>query len=423
MWQRRRCGQVISRDLFARYVKDALCNYYDPVQLQTHPLARLLLTDQPIALTTGQCLREILREALEALKPNGSLPFGRPEWLGYRAMWLRYVECLDQGETCRELGVSRASFYRHHRDAFEAITSILWERFIRQRPADAIGVPEERSSPAADEAVRLAQAARRTPVSMADIVEGVQRTIGPLMARRGIALHIDAPGDLPAIVGDPALLRQVVLNVLTAAIECVARDALFLSLELNDGSALWRISGIDLSRLTPAAAAGPADLAMSRELLSVYGGRLSLERDAGGGSIVLTLPACTVSTVMVIDDDADTIALFQRYLDGEGFRLWTAQSGEEAGAFLATGIPDVVLLDVLMPREDGWDILQQLRTSPATADTPVIICSVLSQPQLALSLGASAVLQKPVSREALVMAIRQALPAAGSGATARPAGS
>ena len=128
------------------------------------------------------------------------------------------------------------------------------------------------------------------------------------------------------------------------------------------------------------------------------------------------LPKSTVSRIV-------TDLVRQRYLDREGFRLWTAQSSEEAEAWLARGTPDVILLDVLMPREDGWDILQQLRTSPATASTPVIICSVLSQPQLALSLGASAVLQKPISREALVMAIRQALPLAGSGATARPAGS
>lgn len=339
-------------------------------------------------------------------------------------MWLRYVECLDQDATCRELGVSRASFYRHHRDAFDAITSILWEQYLRRASADTAPVSqEERSCPAADVAVRLAQVAARTPVSMSDIIEGVQRTIRPLMTRRGLTLHVDAPADLPAVVGDPALLRQVVLNVLTASIECVEGDALTLSLELTNGTAVWRIARVDVSHLTPVAVAETTDLAMSRELLSVYGGTLTIERGAGAGCIVLTLPVCAASTVLVIDDDGDTIALFQRYLDGEGLRLWSARSSEEAESRLARGTPDVILLDVLMPREDGWDILQQLRTSPATANTPVIICSVLSQPQLALSLGASAVLQKPVSRESLVLAIRRALPAAGSGASARPASS
>jgi CheY-like chemotaxis protein len=364
-----------------------------------------------------------LREALEALKPNGTVPFGRPEWLGFRAMWLRYVECLDQDATCRELGVSRASFYRYHRDAFEAITSILWQRYLRHAPAAATAPPPGRACPAADEAVRLAQAAQRTPVSLADILAGVQRTILPLLTRRGIALHIDAPSELPTVIGDPALLRQGVLNVLTAALQCVRGDAIYLSLELANGSAVWRISGVDVSRLTPETLTGTTDWAMSRELLSVYGGRLTIERHTEPGAIILTLPACTAATILVIDDDGDTIALFRRYLEGEGFRLWTAQSSQEAESWLVQGTPDLVLLDVLMPREDGWDILQQLHTAPPTAHTPVIICSVLSQPQLALSLGASAVLQKPVNREELGMAIRQALRPPGSAATAPRAGS
>jgi len=126
---------------------------------------------------------------------------------------------------------------------------------------------------------------------------------------------------------------------------------------------------------------------------------------------------------MVIDDDADAISLYERYLSPEGYQLWSAQSSEEAEAWLRKGTPDIILLDVLMPREDGWDVLQQLRTSPATVSTPVIICSVLSQPQLAVSLGASAVLSKPLSREALLTAIGQVLPPEDSVGSARPADS
>lgn len=416
---------VISRDLFSRYVKDALSNYYDAVQLQTHPLAELLLADHPVSGTSGQRLRELLREALEGLKPDPAIPYGRPEWLGYRLLWSRYVDSREQAEVCRELGLSRASYYRHHRDAFEAVVSLLWQRFGGRAasPRASVEGAKEGPSPAVDEAMRLAQVTQRTPVSLTDLLEGVQRTISPWMAQRGITLHVDAPSDLPAIAGDPALLRQLLLNALATAIECVSRDALHLTLVLANGTAVCRISGVDVNRLSPGVVVREGELEMSRGLLAVYGGRLSVERKGESGAIVLTLPSCAMRTVMVIDDDADTIALYQRYLSREGYQLWTAQSSEEAEAWLQRGTPDVILLDVLMPREDGWDILQQLRTSPATVSTPVIICSVLSQPQLALSLGASAVLQKPLSREALVMAIRQALPQPDSAATAHPKGS
>jgi len=415
---------VISRDLFARYVKDALSNYYDAVQLQTHPLAELLLADHPVSGTRGQRLRELLRGALEALKPDPSIPYGRPEWVGYRLLWSRYVDSHELAEVCCELGLSRASYYRHHRDAFEAAVSILWQHFSGRTTAAHVPIEGTKDAPslAAEEAVRLAQAAQRTPVSLADVLEGVLHTISPWMTQRGITLHVDAPTHLPTIAGDPALLRQLVLNVLAAAIECVEHDTLRLTLQLADGTAVWHISGVDVNRLSPGVVR-EGELEMSRGLLAVYGGRLSVERKGKSGSIVLTLPACTVRSVMVIDDDADTIALYQRYLSRESYQLWTAQSSEEAEAWLGKGAPDVILLDVLMPREDGWDILQQVRTSSATARTPVIICSVLSQPQLALSLGASAVLQKPLSREALVMAIRQALHQPDSEATPHRVGS
>ena len=76
---------------------------------------------------------------------------------------------------------------------------------------------------------------------------------------------------------------------------------------------------------------------------------------------------------------------------------------------LAKASPDVILLDVLMPQLDGWDILQQLKTRPETQHVPVVICSVLSQPRLAVALGAADVLRKPISAEALLTTIRRLL--------------
>ena len=78
-------------------------------------------------------------------------------------------------------------------------------------------------------------------------------------------------------------------------------------------------------------------------------------------------------------------------------------------AHLRETIPDLVLLDVLMPKRDGWHVLQYLKTLPETRQVPVIVCSVLSQPRLALALGASEVLIKPIDRETLLRTIRALL--------------
>jgi CheY-like chemotaxis protein len=67
--------------------------------------------------------------------------------------------------------------------------------------------------------------------------------------------------------------------------------------------------------------------------------------------------------------------------------------------------PQVIVLDVMMPERDGWTVLGQLREHPKTHDIPVIVCSILSQEQLALTLGAAQFLRKPVTRQALLSAL------------------
>jgi CheY-like chemotaxis protein len=67
------------------------------------------------------------------------------------------------------------------------------------------------------------------------------------------------------------------------------------------------------------------------------------------------------------------------------------------------------VLDVMMPEQDGWTLLGQLREHPTTRGVPIIVCTILPQEQLALTLGAAEFIRKPVSRKTLLSALdRQA---------------
>ena len=113
--------------------------------------------------------------------------------------------------------------------------------------------------------------------------------------------------------------------------------------------------------------------------------------------------------MLVIDDNAGLVELFGRYLEGEPFRLLGAQNGAQGLRLVEQQQPTMVILDVMMPEQDGWETLQHLKHSEETRRIPVIVCSVLDDPELAFSLGASEFLAKPVSREALLSCLRRSL--------------
>ena len=113
------------------------------------------------------------------------------------------------------------------------------------------------------------------------------------------------------------------------------------------------------------------------------------------------------ATVLTIDDNADIVALFQRYLGGYAVSVVGIKNAEDALRVAVELQPQVITLDVMMPNQDGWEILQKLKIAPETKQIPVIICSVLHEPQLAQALGASGYVTKPISQAKLVETLQQ----------------
>ena len=110
---------------------------------------------------------------------------------------------------------------------------------------------------------------------------------------------------------------------------------------------------------------------------------------------------------MVVDDDPNARDLLAATVRREGYRVIEATDGEAALALAREWHPDVVTLDVLMPRMDGWAVLTALKSDPELAVIPVIIVTVLADRGIAVSLGAAEFLTKPIDRARLAATIRQ----------------
>jgi DNA-binding response OmpR family regulator len=147
---------------------------------------------------------------------------------------------------------------------------------------------------------------------------------------------------------------------------------------------------------------------VARRLLGAIGGAVAIEL-APVFRIEARLPAGIAPTVLVVEDNPQVVQLFRRYLSGSPYQMLWAATGNVALDLASAERPDAITLDLLLPQRDGWEFLQAAKVHPATRDIPVIVCSVLRERELALSLGAADFLAKPVTQHALLTALRQHL--------------
>ena len=119
--------------------------------------------------------------------------------------------------------------------------------------------------------------------------------------------------------------------------------------------------------------------------------------------------------VLVVDDERHVVAVVRAMLARKGFRVLVAKDGAEALKIAREQLPDLLLLDILMPKLDGGSVAQQLRQSAETADIPIIFLTGLLGPaeheRRGPSVAGSYFLAKPFDAEQLYQAIEMALPA------------
>jgi CheY-like chemotaxis protein len=111
--------------------------------------------------------------------------------------------------------------------------------------------------------------------------------------------------------------------------------------------------------------------------------------------------------ILVIDDNPDAIALLERYVTGMPYEIVSVHTADEGFELAQSMEPACIVLDILLPKTDGWKTLQQLRSNPRTQSIPILICSALDNPDLALSLGADDYLRKPPDRIGFIEALRR----------------
>jgi len=444
--------QPVERQTFVESVRQALGQLHSRSLLEIHPL-RSLLAREGTSLPVEE-LQQALLDAVRELRPMQVGPQTTPQWRRYRYLWLRYVEGVRLEEIADTLGITDRQARRDHREALEAVAASLWSRYRGtpwqpDQPGEGEAPGEETpllggewaSADLEAELARLAADQPRGPTPLGEVLEGALATAAPLVERRGLRLDVVVPPDLPPVAVNRLILRQVVMSLLAYLLAHPSREQITLSADSTPTAVRLMVSSVggdgtrvDPQPLTTAPRLGqeapsghePAPAAsltrrdtgrrdedeppleLARRMAERQGGSLAVERgEAGEERVVVYLPSARATTVLVVDDNLDFLRLCRRYLEGSGYRVLTANLAASALRAAHDVRPDVIVLDVLMPRQDGWELLATLKRDDRTREVPVVVCSIFREPDLALGLGAAEFLPKPITRLALLAALER----------------
>ncbi len=275
--------------------------------------------------------------------------------------------------------------------------------------------------------------------SLRNTVDAVEDTMRPLFGERGNELVVEVDDGVGAMHADLTKVRQTLLNLLSNANKFTERGRVWLRVRAEEGWVRIQVQdqGIGMSTeqidrlfqpFTQADASTTRQyggtglgLAISQRFCEMMGGRISVQSELGKGSTFTVrlpiegrgsdtrgsaFPEGATHSVLLIDDDESVHDLIARSLGRRGFRVEGMRSGEGAVEMARTLRPDVILLDVMMPGTDGWEVLAALKADPITQDIPVVMHTMVHQQGIGYALGAVDYLIKPVEPQRLVQVLR-----------------
>ena len=421
---------------FARLVRDALANLYDNAALETHPLADFLPKPAEAKVSRAEHLRAALLKAIESLRPpKGDDPHDAIPWRPYRILHGRYVEGLDLQALEKRLALSTRHLSREHGRAIAALASILWDQAFSQSRAPQATAEAADVDALADELGGF-EVVPET-VDLAQVLRATVDIFRPRAESVGAELILSLPKNgLPTLRTDRIILRQILLSLLNYALRMRTEGALVIGLEATPAQlALWaryRTRGQPITQ--PAEAKKETALEVARYWAQRLGATLqvqSVHLPSGLEQLVLSWPHRGQPIILVIDDQEAAIRLFERYLRHLPLRVMGLRDPQQALSEAHRLQPRAIILDVMMPTQDGWEVLQALRADPGTSHIPVVICSVWDVPELASTYGAAGFVKKPIDRQDLLKVLARlglldssvgSCPEDGGGSPLAPAG-
>jgi CheY-like chemotaxis protein len=394
---------------FQNDVKDILNHLSDPAYLENHNLLNLFYTggDAPLTIRMHS-LREIIQESINFLQPPEGTPSNATEWRCYKILNFRYFQMKEWHVIEEELGLSQRQVQRDLKKGLNALISILWDHYLAHNqdlgqpdlnPNEDVEtydqdlIKEELKnweisydlinlSQILEQALQLCKSLLNSEfherLDMKDIDENLCVMVDQVLTKQGLYKVFSMVGDSSEDFHVQIKTRKV-------------NDFFYELAFVFNTSNIRTIEHWSIAQL----------------FFTIQGLRHHITKNDGTTIISVIFPVKKQINCLVIDDVESVRRLIERMLGSYGIQVFGADNYNSALNLIQLVKPDFILLDILMPKMDGWQMIKNLKSDPETLEIPVIICSVLFEPELSQAVKAAAYIRKPINRLELIKTLQE----------------
>ncbi len=386
---------TIYPDDFEDNIRDLLVNLYDYLKLINNTLAQQLQADRA-GSDRAQAVRRTILDAVDDMKSEKSAQLTSRQNRLYNILLLRYVEEQATAEVLSQLALSERQYYREHQRAIQTVSQIVWDKHFAGEP-----LASDETVSLIEELDHLQLAAANKGISPKEEIRRAIAATRVIAEQRDVSVELREDSDELVIlhVAQPVFLQFVIYitNKLIQATE--SGRNIEISVRLEDSEPIIEIHSDSLARAWQTFYDRLQADNTFNELMKRLGADIESSMGSEGGTRIVLRFDHQIHKILVVDDNPDTISLFKRYLGNLPYQVLSTHDENDA-MLIAQRTPLIcIILDIMLPEKDGWQILQSYKSHPLTKDIPVLICSVLEMKDLALSLGADGYLKKPPTRD------------------------